>query len=79
MLDLITLLELGNLIGLIVFATSIWVLIDAQTIGVKKGQLSGFFNMGAVGWFLSCLLLWVVAFPAYVAKRSQYKVIGVCT
>jgi len=29
--------------------------------------------MGVAGWFFSCLLLWIVAFPAYLAKRGEYK------
>ncbi len=58
---------------LVVIGTSIWVLADAKTIGVKKGQISGFTDLGALGWFFACLLLWIVAFPFYLAKRSEYK------
>ena len=61
------------IILLIVIATSIWVLVDAKTIGVKKGQIKGLFNLGPVGWFLCCLLFWIIAFPCYIAKRGQYK------
>lgn len=56
----------------IVVGTSLWVLLDALRIGVRKGQISGFFNMGAFGWFFSCLLIWILAFPAYLAKRQLY-------
>jgi hypothetical protein len=58
---------------LLVFGTSLWVLADARTIGVEKGQIKGFFNMGPTGWFFSCLLCWIVAFPAYLVKRPEYK------
>jgi hypothetical protein len=58
---------------LIVLATSVWVFVDARTMGVSKGQIKGFFNMGPTGWFLSCLLCWIVAFPAYLVKRGAYK------
>jgi len=56
-----------------VVATSIWVAVDASTIGVKKGQLKGLGNMGPVGWFFVCLLLWIVGFPFYLAKRPELK------
>jgi hypothetical protein len=49
------------------------VLIDAKTIGVKKGQIAGMGNMEPWGWFFSCLLLWIVGFPFYVAKRGEFK------
>jgi hypothetical protein len=59
---------------LMVAATSLWVLVDANSIGVKSGSLKGgFFDMGPAGWFFSCILLWIVAFPVYLAKRSEYK------
>jgi Short C-terminal domain len=58
---------------LVVLGTSVWVLIDSRTIGVEKGQTKGFFNMGPAGWFFSCLLCWIVAFPAYLVKRPGYK------
>jgi hypothetical protein len=63
-IDLLTLL--------LVFGTSVWVLVDARTIGVEKGRIKGFFNMGPTGWFFSCLLCWIVAFPAYLVKRPEY-------
>jgi hypothetical protein len=59
---------------LVVPPTTLWVLIDANTLKVRKGRLGGgFFDMGVAGWFFSCLLLWIVAFPAYLAKRGEYK------
>ncbi len=58
---------------LVVLGTSIWVLIDAKTIGVQKGQIKGMGDLGAWGWFFVCLLLWIVGFPFYLAKRGEYK------
>lgn len=58
---------------LIVVGTSIWVWIDAKAIGAKKGQQEGLLDMGPFGWFLSCLLLWIICFPAYLVKRSEIK------
>ncbi len=56
----------------IVCGTSLWVLIDARSIGIKKGTTRGFFNMGPIGWFFACLLCWIAAFPAYLVKRREH-------
>jgi hypothetical protein len=63
----------GDYLALIIVTTSIWVLVDARTIGVKKGQITGLGNMGPIGWFIACLGLWVVAFPFYLGKRPEFK------
>lgn len=60
-------------IWIVIIGTSIWVLIDAKTIGVKKGQIEGMGNMGPVAWFFVCLLFWIVGFPFYLAKRGEFK------
>ncbi|MGV8057303.1 MAG: SHOCT domain-containing protein [Smithellaceae bacterium] len=64
---------MGYVIWLIVIGTSIWVLFDAKSIGVKKGQIKGIANMGPWGWFFVCLLLWIIGFPVYLAKRGEFK------
>ena len=56
---------------LIVLGSSLWVLADATSIGVKKGQLRGIANMSPGDWFICCLLIWIVAFPYYLSKRPQ--------
>jgi len=62
-----------GLVWLIILGTSIWVLFDAKSIGVKKGQVKGLGNMGPWGWFFACLLIWIIAFPLYLAKRPEFK------
>ncbi len=57
----------------IIIATAIWVYIDAKSIGIKKGQLSGFCDMTPLSWALCVLLLWIVAFPLYLIKRPEIK------
>ena len=64
---------------LIVLGTSIWVAVDASSIGVKKGQLQGLAGMGPAGWFFACLLLWIFAFPFYLCKRGALKRINAKT
>lgn len=56
----------------VVFGTSLWVLVDARNIGIKKGSTTGFFNMGPTGWFVACLLCWIAAFPVYLVKRREH-------
>ena len=61
-----------DLLPLVVFGTSLWVLIDARNIGIRKGTTTGFFNMGPTGWFIACLLCWIAAFPVYLVKRREH-------
>ncbi len=65
-----------DLILLLVIVTSVWIFFDARSIGVKKGQVQGLANMNPGGWFFGSLLLWIVAFPLYLANRSQFKKIN---
>lgn len=58
---------------MIVVACAVWVYIDARVIGVHKGLIPGFFNLGAGSWCVVTLLLWIIGFPAYVIKRGELK------
>lgn len=62
----------GEMIIFCVLGTSIWVLLDATNIGVKRGQLKGLADMGAIGWFFACLLMWIIGFPLYLMKRDNF-------
>ena len=57
---------------LLVLGSSVWVYVDARNLGIRKTRGGGFFNMGPLGWCLSCLLLWAVAFPAYMFQRRKH-------
>ena len=61
-----------DLIALILITSSTWVYLDAsgKEIG-KHSDQKGFFNMSAGGWGASVLLFWLLAFPAYLVKRSD--------
>lgn len=61
---------------LIVVASSIWVLVDARSIGIRKSRKSGFFNLSPLGWSMATLFLWIIAFPAYLILRSKLKTKG---
>ena len=60
-------------IWLVIIGTSIWVAIDASNIGARKGLVKGVAHMGPAGWFFCSLLIWIVGFPVYLAKRSEIK------
>lgn len=62
-----------EIVWLLILGTSLWVFFDARSIGVKKGQVKGMADMGPVGWLFACLLIWIIAFPMYLAKRSAFK------
>jgi len=64
---------MGIVIFLVVIVTSIWVFIDANKIGARKGLITGFADMGPVGWFFVCLLLWIIGFPLYLINRGKIK------
>jgi hypothetical protein len=49
----------------IAVVSTVWVLIDA--IEIHKG------TKGAIEPFISCILIWVVAFPIYLIKRPREK------
>lgn len=60
------------MILLIILITSFWVFFDARRIGVRKGQVKGAADMGPGSWLAVCIFFWIVAFPMYLIKRSQF-------
>jgi len=59
------------LMAILVVGSSIWVGIDAWSIGARKGLVPGIVDLGHVGWFFACLGIWVLAFPLYLANRGD--------
>ena len=58
----------------IVVASTIWVGTDSSNLGFQKGRLGGgFFDMSTAFWVISCLLIWIIAFPLYFVARSRYR------
>lgn len=51
--------------------SSFWVFVDASAIGAKKGTVGGAADMSPFGWLAACLLLWIIAFPLYLARRGE--------
>lgn len=59
--------------AILIVIASIWVVVDAKSIGVKRGQIKGFANMGPWGWFFACVFLFGLLFPFYLSKRDEFK------
>ena len=57
-------MSFGLLVLLVVVGTTIWVGVDAS----KRDWGDG---MGTAGWVIFCILLWIVGFPVYLAKRGK--------
>ena len=49
----------------------IWVGYDAKVNKITSNGKPYSFNNGAFSWVVTCLLLWIFAFPYYLAKRSK--------
>jgi hypothetical protein len=61
------------IILLLVVLSSIWVLIDARKIGVRRGLLPGLGDTGPLAWSMLTLFVWIVGFPLYLIYRGKYK------
>jgi hypothetical protein len=61
-----------GVIGFIVLGTSVWVLFDSIAIG-GRDYSGGINNTSPFGWFLFCLLIWIVGFPLYLSRRPSLK------
>ena len=55
--------DLAALLVVVVIGSSIWVAADASG---REWE-----NTNAFGWFLGCVLLWIVFFPVYLARRQR--------
>jgi hypothetical protein len=53
----------------VVIASSVWVFFDARRRR-ERGDL-GASDTGPGAWFVACLALWIVAFPAYLWSRRR--------
>ena len=67
--------SLGPLIVVLIFlAVDVWVYEDARA-RAERGRpvvfrMGGFVLSTPFQWLLGCVLLWIVFFPLYVARRS---------
>lgn len=69
-------MDILSLLIVIIIMSSIWVAFDAHNLHVKKGHTTGLLDIGVAGWFFSCLFLWLLAFPVYLANRKKLRFIN---
>jgi hypothetical protein len=60
----------------LIIPSSLWVFLDAHSIGARRGLVRGLANLAPAGWLLSSLLLWIVAFPVYCFNRQRIKALA---
>jgi hypothetical protein len=62
---------IATIVAALIAVSALWVYWDATAnkIGKVPGA-GGMFNLSAGAWSVVTLFLWIVAFPAYVVKRS---------
>jgi hypothetical protein len=58
----------------VIVVSTIWVAVDANKLGMRRGRLrGGVLDMGVASWTICCLFLWIVSFPCYLVARSKYR------
>ena len=55
------------LLLMLVLATTLWVGVDASKRDWSREKRAA----DTAGWVIGCLLLWIVVFPYYLAKRRS--------
>jgi len=66
----------GGFIGLVVVVSAMWMYFESRSFEYDKGDVTGLAAMRPVGWFFTGLLLWLVAFPLYLASRAKLRAAG---
>src|SRR3954462_466244 len=56
---------------ILVVGTSVWVILDANSHGIRNDYKVTWYRGGPVKWGLGCLLLWIPIFPTYVRARKN--------
>lgn len=63
------------LVAIVVLGTGLWVYQDARRCADEGApvtlRIGDFVIATPVMWLLGCVVLWVIAFPAYVVSRSR--------
>lgn len=55
---------------LVMAATTLWIGVDAATHKIPITKKPYGLNNGALAWFFSALVLWIVTFPYYLMRRT---------
>lgn len=67
---------MAGLILMMVIATSIWVAVDASSLGAPRDRNLGVAGSSPVAWGLACIVMWIVFFPLYLTKRPKIRAAG---
>ena len=64
----------GLVLVIVIAISSVWVATDVAKLrgSGPNGAGKSVTDMGPVGWFFACLLLWFIAFPLYLASRHNF-------
>lgn len=60
----------------IILATSLWMFFESRSFEYDKREIKGLAAVGPWGWLFAGLLLWIVAFPLYLASREKLRRAG---
>lgn len=59
-----------SILFLVWLLTTLWMAIDAKTHRIPVDKKPYNINNGALAWFGSGILLWIITFPYYLWKRA---------
>jgi len=59
-----------EIFSLIVFASIVWVFIDARKLNIGRYKPT-FFGRGPISYTLCINLLWLIGFPFYISHRQK--------
>jgi hypothetical protein len=55
----------------IVILTSVWAGFDSHRLQISSSKKPYTWNNGFLAWLVCCLMIWIIAFPAYLFKRAK--------
>ena len=67
----LTMLTDFNVVGIMVLGTAIWAAVDSSKLQLKRYK-SGI-AYGPVVIFFGCVMIWIIAFPWYLAMRHKIQ------
>lgn len=55
-----------------ILLTAVLMAVEASQLGMGKPDAKGLPSTGPVTWFIACAVLWIVAYPSYLAQRARF-------
>lgn len=66
----------GLIFVMVLTTTSMWVAVDASNLGAPRDRNLGVAGSSPLAWGLACIVMWIVFFPLYLAKRTKIRAAG---